>query len=69
MLVYLILDQCMGKFELARVIKTSIKKLNQEDFNDQQHSRIERLYWRMKNYEDQWLHYHDADGGYMCSAS
>jgi hypothetical protein len=69
MLTYLVLDQCIGKFELVRIIKTTIQKLNQENFNDKQRSRIEKLYWRMKDYEDQWSLYHNANGNYMDSAS
>jgi hypothetical protein len=69
MLSYLVLDQYMTKNELARIIRASIAQINQEAFNNKQHSRIEKIYWRMKDYEDQWSLYHNASGECLHSAS
>jgi hypothetical protein len=69
MLAYLILDQCITKREISRVIRASIQEINQEKLNDRQLSRIERIYWRMKNYEDHWSLYLDANESCMGSAS
>jgi|GEM_PF-1549683 len=53
MLVYLIIDQCFTKYEIARLIKTKTYKMDHKNFTEKQCGRIEKIYWRIKNYEDQ----------------
>jgi hypothetical protein len=57
MLAYLVIDQCFAKYEIARLIHAKVKEMDQDYFSEKQCGRIEKLYWRIKDYEDQWGFY------------